>query len=158
METRPLYAHGFVAAILPSCCAGIAVSLLAATIARGEKPADLRAQFLAGPMRDVEEIVFAARSILYEHWYANIGYWAADRCRPMYGKFGKLCKLNLRTGKLTLLIDDPQGGVRDPAVHYDGKRILFSYRKGGTENYLLHIINCRRHRPPPHHRRQVRRL
>ena len=66
------------------------------------------AQFLAGPMRDVEEIVFAARSILHEHWYANIGYWAADRCRPMYGKFGKLCKLNLRTGKLTLLIDDPR--------------------------------------------------
>ena len=121
--------------------AGIAVLLLAATIARGEKPADLRAQFLAGPMRDVEEIVFAARSILHEHWYANIGYWATDRGRPMYGKFGKLCKLNLRSGKLTLLIDDPQGGVRDPAVHYDGKRILFSYRKGGTENYLLYIIN-----------------
>ena len=122
--------------------AGIAMSLIAATNARGEKPADLRAQFLAGPMRNVEEIVFAARSILHEHWYANIGYWAADRCRPMYGKFGKLCKLNLRTGKLTLLIDDPQGGVRDPAVHYDGKRILFSYRKGGTENYLLYIINA----------------
>jgi cytochrome c553 len=120
---------------------GIALSLIATTIARGEKPADLRVQFLAGPMRDVEEIVFAARSILYEHWYANIGYWSADRCRPMYGKFGKLCKLNLRTGKLALLIDDPEGSVRDPAVHYDGRRILFSYRKGGTENYLLHVIN-----------------
>jgi cytochrome c553 len=114
---------------------------IAASSARGEKPADLRAQFLAGPMRDVEEIVFAARSILYEHWYANIGYWAADRFRPMYGKHGKLCKLNLRTGKLTLLVDDPEGGVRDPAVHYDGKRILFSYRKEGTENYLLYVIN-----------------
>ncbi len=114
---------------------------LPTTSAGGEKPADLRAQFLAGPMRGVEEIVFAARSILPEHWYANIGYWAADRCQPMYGKFGKLCKLNLRTGKLTLLIDDPQGSVRDPAVHYDGKRILFSYRKGGTENYLLYLIN-----------------
>ena len=60
----------------------------------------------------------------------------------MYGKFGKLCKLNLRTRKLTLLIDNPQGSVRDPAVHYDGKRILFSYRKGGTENYLLYTINA----------------
>ncbi len=122
--------------------AGIAMPWIAAMDARGEKPADLRAQFLAGPMRDMEEIVFAARSILYEHWYANIGYWATDRCRPMYGKFGKLCKLNLRTGKLTLLVDDPEGGVRDPAVHYDGKQVLFSYRKGGTENYLLYIINA----------------
>jgi len=118
------------------------VPWIAPTIVYGEKSADLQAQFLAGPLRDVEDIVFAARSISQDpHWYANIGYWAANRCQPMYGKFGKLCKLNLRTGKLTLLIDDPEGSVRDPAVHYDGKRILFSYRKGGTENYLLYLIN-----------------
>src|SRR5208283_679087 len=129
-----------------TCCrnlvmfACIVLPMLATTNARGEKPGDLRTQFLAGPMRDVEEIVFATRSILYEHWYANIGYWAADRCRLMYGKCGKLCKLNLRTSSLTLLIDDPAGNVRDPAVHYDGKRILLSYRKGGTENYLLYLI------------------
>ncbi len=121
--------------------AAVSLPWIAAPSAGGEKPADLRTRFLAGPMHDVEEIVFAARTIMYEHWYANIGYWAANRGRPMYGKLGKLCKLNLRTGKLTLLIDDPQGSVRDPAVHYDGKRILFSYRKSGTENYLLHVIN-----------------
>ena len=138
----PLCAHRFVSATFWSRLPPISVPWIAATYARCEKPADPRAQFLAGSMRNVEEIVFAARSILYEHWYANIGYWAADRCRPMYGKYGKLCKLNLRTGKLTILIDDPQGGVRDPAVHYDGKQILFSYRKGGTENYLLYAINA----------------
>ena len=32
------------------------------------------------------------------------------------------------------------GGVRDPAVHYDGKRILFSYRKGGASHYHLYEI------------------
>ena len=26
-------------------------------------------------------------------------------------------------------------------MHYDGKKILFSYRKGGTENYLLYEID-----------------
>ena len=44
--------------------------------------------------------------------------------------------------KLTTLLDDPRGGIRDPQVHYDGRRILFSYRKGGTENYLLYEINA----------------
>ena len=36
----------------------------------------------------------------------------------------------------------PRGGVRDPQVHYDGKKILFSYRKGGTEQYHLYEINA----------------
>ncbi|MHB1035964.1 MAG: HzsA-related protein [Pirellulales bacterium] len=106
------------------------------------KPApDLAQQFLAGPMKDVEDVVFATREVLGEHWYANIGYYSTDRQSPLYRKGGRLCKLNLRTGKLTVLIDDPEGSVRDPAVHYDGRRIAFAYRKGGTENYLLYTIN-----------------
>lgn len=102
---------------------------------------DLRPEFLAGPMAGVDEIVFAARTILHEHWYANIGYFSVDRDKAMYGKLGKLCKWNVRTGALTVLLDDPEGSMRDPCVHYDGKQILFSYRKGGTENYLLYVIN-----------------
>jgi len=93
----------------------------------------------------VEEIVFAARFSGSPtgdgHWYANIGYYAEDQNRKAYGKGGKLYKLNLKTGKLTTLLDDPDGGVRDPQVSYDGGRILFAYRKGGTENYHLYEID-----------------
>ena len=53
----------------------------------------------------------------------------------------KLCKLNLRTRQVTVLLDDPKGGVRDPRVHYDGGKLLFSYRKGGTHCYHLCEIN-----------------
>jgi len=98
--------------------------------------------FLAGPMAGVDEIVFAVRSIIQEHWYANFGYLSPDENTKMYGKEGRLCKLNLKTGKLTLLVDDPEGSVRDPAVHYDGRLIVFSYRKGGTDTYHLHTINA----------------
>ena len=98
-------------------------------------------QFLAGPMAGVEEIVFAVHSIVPEHWYANIGYVSYQRDHALYGKFGKLCKWNVRTGKIVTLLDDTEGGMRDPCVHYDGRQILFSYRKGGTENYLLYLIN-----------------
>jgi hypothetical protein len=99
-------------------------------------------KFRAGPMANVEEIIFAARQLGKDgHWYANFGYYANDPQRKAYGDGGKLYRLNLRTGKLTTLLDDPKGGVRDPQVHYDGQKILFSYRKGGECQYHLYEIN-----------------
>lgn len=102
---------------------------------------ELAQEFLCGPLAGAEEIVFAVRSIIHEHWYANFGYFSPDANKKMYGKAGRLCKVNLKTGKLTTLVDDPEGSVRDPAVHYDSRLIIFSYRKGGTETYHLYTIN-----------------
>ena len=42
--------------------------------------------------------------------------------------------------KVRVLLDDPRGDVRDPQVDYDGRTILFSYRRGGTEHYHLYEI------------------
>ena len=92
----------------------------------------------------VEEIVFAERHPGRDpqgHYYANFGYSCIDPDYWIHGRDGgRLCKLNLRTGELTALVDDPAGAVRDPQVHYDAKKILFSYRKGGTHNYALYEI------------------
>ncbi len=97
----------------------------------------------------VQDIVFAVRKIVPEHWYANFGYYASDRGKSYFGNSntlyrdgGRLCRLNLASGQVTVLLDDPQGGVRDPQVHYDANKILFSYRKGGTANYHLYEINA----------------
>ncbi len=38
------------------------------------------------------------------------------------------------------LIDDPGGAVRDPQVDYTGRKLLFSYRPGGTHQYHLYEI------------------
>ena len=90
-----------------------------------------------------EEIVFAVRQPGKDpHYYANFGYFAFDPERKAYGQGGKLCRLHLGTGRLTVLLDDPSGGVRDPQVSYDGTKILFAYRKGGTPNYLLYEIQA----------------
>lgn len=99
--------------------------------------------FRDGPMRGVESIVFAARGVnpTDGHWYANFGYYSHDPNRKAYVEGAKLYCLNLRTHELTTLLADPKGGVRDPQVSYDGKRILFSYRPGGTEQYHLYEIN-----------------
>ena len=90
----------------------------------------------------VEEIVFALRQPGKDgHWYANFSYYADDEKRLLYGNGGKLCRLNLATGRVATILEDAQGAVRDPAVHYDARKILFSYRKGGTENYHLYEID-----------------
>ncbi|MBM4079122.1 MAG: hypothetical protein FJ278_05425, partial [Planctomycetes bacterium] len=104
---------------------------------------DLLDEALKGPLAGCDEIVFAVRTPGRDgHWYANFGYYAPDANRLTYGDGGRLCRLNLRTGQLTTLLDDPKGGVRDPIVHYDGTRILFSYRKSGTPFYHLYEMSA----------------
>ena len=94
-------------------------------------------------MGGAEEIVFATRGLYVDgHYYANFGHWSSDPGKMMYADGGsRLCKLNLRTKKVTVLLDDPAGGVRDPRVHYDGGKLLFSFRKGGTKYHHLYEIN-----------------
>ncbi|MHC4228389.1 MAG: HzsA-related protein [Planctomycetota bacterium] len=106
--------------------------------AGSDSPDELLLDLLGG----YEEIVFACRQEGKDgHWYANFGYYAGDGQRKAYRALGRLCKLNVRTDELTVLIDDPKGTVRDPQVHYNGRRIVFSYRKGGTDSFHLYEIN-----------------
>jgi hypothetical protein len=120
----------------------------------GPKPGGLLEAMLRGPMAGVEEIVFAVRVSVRRHYYENFGFSVMPRdeyplpksseakpATPLFGDGGRLCRLNLRTGKLTVLLDDPQGGVRDPQVHYHADKILFSYRRGGQPYYRLYEID-----------------
>ena len=91
---------------------------------------------------DVEAFVFAVRPYGPDpHYYANFGYYCTNPEEKVYPTGGRLCRWNAKTDEVTVLLDDPQGGVRDPQVHYDGGKILFSYRKGGEEHYHLYEIN-----------------
>ncbi len=91
------------------------------------------------------EIVFAEREPGRDpsgHYYANFGYSCIDPDYWLHGADGgRLCKLDVRTGQVTVLLADPGGGVRDPRVHYNGKKILFSYRKAGSHFYHLYEIH-----------------
>lgn len=91
-----------------------------------------------------DEIIFAQRSVNMGdgHWYANIGYYADSPDHLPPAKYGKLCRLNLKTGKMTVLLDDPEGSIRDPQVHYNGRRIIFSYKKSGRRDFDLYEINA----------------
>ena len=121
---------------------------------------DLLTQFRTGndaPMADVKQILFAVRIDNQEHWYANFGYPIEDPTVHPYaahdGKFnmpkppsgpkgsGKLGIYDLDTKNVHFILDDEGGAVRDPIIHYDGEKVLFSYRPSGTMHYHLYEIN-----------------
>ncbi len=128
----------------------------ASTTPSAAKSSPMLNAMLAGPMAGVDEIVFAVRRAVNYHYYENFGEFVYHVKRayappeeadagpplPLYAQGGRLCRLNLRTRKLTVLLDDPRGSVRDPQVHYDGQRILFSYRRGEETPYHLWEIGC----------------
>jgi len=89
------------------------------------------------------EIVFAVRAMGRDgHWYANFGHHSRSYDNMQYGRDGGwLRKLDLRTGRAADLLADPGGGVRDPQVHYDAGKVLFSYRKAGSRYYHLHELD-----------------
>ncbi|MCB1126496.1 MAG: PD40 domain-containing protein, partial [Verrucomicrobiae bacterium] len=122
--------------------AGVPVS----SLVRAAEP-DLLAPALEGPLKGLEEVLYCVR-LAYDdpHWYANIGYYCDDenhkaRCGNGGPDAGLLCKLNLRSHEVTVIHDARGGSVRDPQVHYDGNRILFSLRPAGTDFYHLCEIN-----------------
>ncbi len=91
----------------------------------------------------IAEMVFATRPLHPDgHWYANISYFAQDTNTKTYAKGGGLYKLNAASSTVTPLVEDAEGTLRDPAVHYDGRTIVFSWRKGGTDSFHLFTIDA----------------
>jgi len=106
--------------------------------------ADLKRKALAAWLGryGVRDIIFTTRQVEGDgHWYANFSYWSNQPDRNMYHNGGRLCRMSLETGEVVNLIDDPEGGVRDPQIHYNGQKILFSWRKGGQPYFHLYEIN-----------------
>jgi hypothetical protein len=91
---------------------------------------------------DLQEIVYATRAYGPDaHYYANFGYYSSDPEQKVYAQGGgALWRLNLRTGERKALLRDDQGGLRDPHVHYDGQKVLFSYRRGNSDHFHLYEI------------------
>ena len=91
---------------------------------------------------ELEEIVYATRAYGPDaHYYANFGTYSFDPEQKVYAPGGGgLWRLNLRSGERTVLMHDDEGGFRDPQIHYDGEKVLFSYRRGGTDYYHLYEL------------------
>ncbi len=102
-----------------------------------------------GPMKNIDTLVFASRSLAGNlHYYENYGRGYGNNDYRYGMKFkdydpghSTLSLLDIPSGKVTHLVEDPGGGLRDPIVHYDAEKILFSWRKSGTHHYHLYEIN-----------------
>ena len=138
---RVLYTTSLAIGLCLCFCWPLPAAEPAESPAKKHVPGPMLTRFLQGPMAHVDEIVFAVRVEYPEHVYVNFGYYCDNPDIHIYGQGTKLSRMNLRTGEVKVLLDDPKGGVRDPQVHYDGQRILFSYRRGGTPTYHLYEIN-----------------
>jgi hypothetical protein len=98
---------------------------------------------LVAESESIADVIFAVRPFGADpHYYANFGYYCSDPDEKAYPQGGQLCRLNLQTGDVTVLLDAPAGGVRDPQMHYDGTKLLFSYRKPNEEHFHLFEINA----------------
>ncbi|NLZ00230.1 MAG: hypothetical protein GXY25_06810, partial [Pirellulaceae bacterium] len=56
----------------------------------------------------VDDLVFAVRPTGPDvHYYANFGYYSYDPEEKAYPIGGQLCRLNLASGEVRVLLDDP---------------------------------------------------
>ena len=91
----------------------------------------------------IDQAIFTTR-LSYDdgHWYANIGYYCDDENKKAYSGNGKpdesmLYVLDVAEGQVRILFDGKGGSVRDPQLHYDGRTVLFSFRRPDSDYYNL---------------------
>ena len=119
----------------------------------GDAPAFLALQkeaLVANPLVSGRAILFVTRSQYRSHYHAidtlfHAGELNWDRKRPhadLFGPGGAMKTIDLRTGRITTLIEAPEGIVRDPDIHYDGGKIAFAMRKARDTNYHIHEISA----------------
>jgi Hydrazine synthase alpha subunit middle domain len=85
--------------------------------------------------------LLASRELLFAKRHAYCGGWYyADFMRvTKYG--GNLCRLSIDTGKVTDLVPELDGGVFDRFdLSFDGKRIVFGYKKEAKEGFRLYEV------------------
>ncbi|MHC4567791.1 MAG: HzsA-related protein [Planctomycetota bacterium] len=92
----------------------------------------------------IDQVIFTTR-LSYDdgHWYANIGYYCDDENKKAYAGNGKpdesmLYLLDVAEAKVRVLFDSQGGSIRDPHLHYDGRTVLFSYRRSDSDYYNLY--------------------
>ena len=114
------------------------------TIPQQLPPIDLQKDFRNGPMKDVKEVLFVVRKPSTDpHWYANFGYYAHDENKFPFplGAGSWMSILDIDSGKVRTIFKDNKGTIRDPQIHYDGTRIVFSYLPEGKRHFNLYEIN-----------------
>jgi hypothetical protein len=102
-----------------------------------------REALVANPLISGRPIVYVARAQYVAIYHAiDTLYQVGEATDGRYHRGGALKLLDVATGQTKTLIAAPDGLVRSPCVHFDGKKILFAMRRTAKENFHLFDINA----------------
>ena len=101
-----------------------------------------REALMANPLVRKQPILFVVREqyLSDHHNTATLFHTGEPNCSK-YRPGGALKIFDPQTGKVSLLFDPgPEGLLRDPEVHFDGRRVVFAMRAARDENYSIYEL------------------
>jgi hypothetical protein len=111
-----------------------------------EGPAGLdafrREALLANPLVAGQPILFIVRpQYINTHGAEATMYQTGEIDANAFRGGGAMKLWDPATGQVTTLLEAPEGIIRDPEVHFDGQRILFSMRHHSEDDYSLYELD-----------------
>jgi hypothetical protein len=101
-----------------------------------------REALIANPLVSGQPILFVARpQYTNEHGTEATMYQTGEINTHCFRGGGAMKLLHLPDGEVRTLLEAPQGIIRDPEVHFDGRRVLFSMRRDVEDDYHLYEID-----------------
>jgi len=101
-----------------------------------------REALVANPLVSGTPILFVTRmQYINEHGTEATMYQAGEINTKCFRGGGAIKRLDVATGKVTTILDVPKGIARDPEVHFDGKKIVFSMRRDIADDYHLYEMS-----------------
>ena len=102
-----------------------------------------REALVANPLVSGQPIVFTARAQYAAVYHAiDTLFQVGEATDGKYTRGGALKLLNPLTGETKTLIEEAQGMIRSPCVHFSGQKILFAMRRTPQENLHIFEINA----------------
>jgi hypothetical protein len=92
----------------------------------------------------IQTFVFVTRNQYASGHHNSETFFPATENEFNDGQFkpgGALKLIDFKTGSVTTLLSTEEGVIRDPEIHFDAKKILFSMRKNKDDSYHIHEIN-----------------
>lgn len=119
---------------------------LAALAAGPDDPAAFaalqREALLANPLLAEQPLLFVVRpQYLPDHHNTETLFQTGELNTQSFRGGGALKSLDLRSGEVRTWVDCPAGIARDPEVHFDGRRVVFSMRRDATDDYHLYELD-----------------
>jgi hypothetical protein len=104
-----------------------------------------REALIANPLVSGQPLVYVVRGQYQRDHHNTETMFQTDECNTnSYRPGGPLKAIDLARDGATRVVVDPgaEGLVRDPDVHFDGKRIVFSMRKSVRDNYHIYEVQA----------------